>query len=108
MTRPRHRHRFVAATGVGCLALVMAACGARVDPYLGNTAQVAQGGAVVPGSTEAPAPSGTTGGGGVVVSPGATTGGGSNTTGHGGKNGSTNPGGGGTNQIGRASWRARV
>jgi ABC-type branched-subunit amino acid transport system substrate-binding protein len=98
VTRPRHRHRFVAAAGVGCLALVTAACGARVDPYLGNTAQVAQGGGVIPGSTEAPAPSSTTGGGGVVVSPGTATGGGSDTnTGRGGKNGNTNPGGGGTN-----------
>jgi ABC-type branched-subunit amino acid transport system substrate-binding protein len=95
VTRPPARHRLATAAGVAGLALATAACGARVDPYLGNTAQVSQGGGgpVAPGITT---PENTAGGGGPVTPVGPTGGGGANNAGNGGHTGtSSNSDGGG-------------
>jgi ABC-type branched-subunit amino acid transport system substrate-binding protein len=68
-----------------------------VDPYLGNTAQVSQGGGnPIPGSTDVPTPGSTTGGGGPLPGSGATSSGNGNTganTGGGKHNGNGNTGG---------------
>jgi ABC-type branched-subunit amino acid transport system substrate-binding protein len=76
------------------LTLVTAACGARVDPYLGNGATVGQGGNPVPGVTQPPSGGNTPGPAGTLP-PTASSGGGNHSGG-----GNTNTGGGNTNTGG--------
>ncbi len=53
MTR-RPRHRIATSAGVAALTLATAACGARVQPYLGDSAQGSSGGGIGPVTSAAP------------------------------------------------------